>query len=41
MEIICCNKKIELVEEGVNESDFYVCPICKKTYNIIEGIDKE
>jgi transposase-like protein len=41
MKIICCEKEITEVEEGVNGSDFYVCPNCRKTYNVIEGKEKE
>ena len=37
MYITCCDKEITEVEDGVNGSDFYVCPYCKKTYNVIEG----
>ena len=41
LKISCCGKEITEVEEGINESDFYVCRECKKTYNIITGQEKE
>ena len=41
LQVFCCDEEITEVEEGVNESDFYKCEECGKTYNIITGQDKE
>ncbi len=41
LQIFCCGEEIIEVEEGVNESDFYKCEECGKTYNVIIGQDEE
>ncbi len=41
MFITCCEKEIGFYEDGVNGSDFYKCLECNKTYNVIEGFEKE
>ena len=41
LQVFCCGKEIIEVEDGVNESDFYLCKNCGKTYNVITGQEEE
>jgi len=41
LQVFCCGVEITEVEEGVNESDFYVCQECGKTYNVIMGQESQ